>query len=129
MDKDTLKTAYAEAMKSRIELWAELGGNNFSAHPLWRVTVLALSLEKDERMAVFRKADDAALRSLADKGIMAEVYASRTDDGNGVTDGRDRVLVYERHGVPTGIVKPDRPGLTYVVRASAADLKTESDVE
>ncbi len=129
IDKETFKLGHTDAMKSRIELWAELGGDHFVAHSLWRVTALALVLDKDERMEVFRKADNVALKNLADKGIMAEVYTLRGDDGSGETDGRDRVWVYERNGEPTGIVKPNRPGSVYVKRAPAADLKSESDVE
>ncbi len=132
MDKENFKRKHAASIESRIKLWAEMGGNHFSAYPLLDRIALAMRInnESGERDAFYHGVNTLAVTELAKEGIMAEVYAMRGDFSYGNEDSRDYVRVYERGGRPTEIDRLKLSGYQkYVVRASAADLKPENDVE
>lgn len=132
IDKEVFKQKRAASIEARIKTWAEMGGDHFTAYPLLDRIALAMRIDNTsgERDDFYHDVNTRTVAALAKDGIMAEVYALRGDLGNGDEDTRDYVRVYERRGRPTEI---DRLRLgdhqKYVVRASAADLKTESDVE
>lgn len=132
MDKETFKQKHAASIEGRMKMWAEMGSDHFTAYPLLDRIALAMRIDNEsgERDDFYHDVNTRVMAMLAKDGIMAEVYARRGDFGNGGEDSRDYVRVYERHGRPTEIDRLKLNGYSkYVVRASAADLKPESDVE
>lgn len=129
--KETYAEQRAQHMTQDVKLWAELGNNHFAvSRNLFHTALTALLFTVEERDALYQRIHTDSVTALAADDVQAEVYTVRTLEADGEVDGKYFLRVLGRDGKRVDSTrKPIGKFQRHIVRASAADLKPESDVE
>lgn len=108
-------------ISGRAERRFSKGDDHFIARSfITSAFIIAMQREKN----IIANANERIVRSFADLGAEAEVYAVETDLGNGREHSTDFVNVIARNGIRTGAQRTPlhSDAESYVIRASTADI-------
>lgn len=91
-----------EKLIQRVEKKFENGENHFIARGVLASLALALTTDTEVRQNTLLDSYERSMRLLQEKNAEGAIYATRTDRGNGMQDGPDRLIITKRDGTDTG---------------------------
>lgn len=104
----------SEKLIQRVEKKFENGENRFIARGALASLALALTTNTEVRDNTILDSYERSMRFLQDHDAEGAIYAVRSDRGNGLEDGPDKLVVTKRDGIETGEVLDPRDGAVVV---------------